>query len=434
LIDTPGRTTTPIVAGVARRLPFFYGWIIVFLSFLTIFFTGSVTYWGLPVFVGPMHDDTGWSHASILGALAVRSLTGACLGLALGRLMDQRLGPMFMLLCGVLIDGSSLMSLRWVHSPLAFLVVYGGIGGIGSTGTRMVQATLVPKWFVARRGSAVAFSLLGGSISALLMVPVISYFIDAAGWRDAWLYIAIIMMAGLLPMVPFAVRAPEDIGLKPDNGVAPLPGSNRLTADTERSYRLAEALPTARMWVLLLAMMFGSYSLNTQSIVMVPYYKEIGFSSAIAASALSVYGFFSISSRFVWGFTADRFSTRTAIILQALLTGLCAFLILQIAGRSSLYLVSAFLGVMLGGFPTLQSLIWPEFFGRRYLGSILGFTQLFTTIASASGPVIAGFIYDRSGTYATSLWLLVGAWLLCAGFTFLVRPRRQLESVAAVST
>lgn len=421
----------PAVARIARRLPFFYGWLIVFISFLTIFFTGATTYWGLPVFVGPMHEATGWSHASILGALAVRSLTGAFVGLAAGRLMDQRRGPMLMLLCGVLIDGASLIALRWVQTPAQFLLLYGVVGGIGSTGTRMVQATLVPKWFVARRGAAVAFSLMGGSVSALLMVPLIAFFIDASGWQNAWTFIAVIMMVGLLPFVPFAIRAPEDLGLLPDNGVAPPPGRNRVTADTERSYRLTEALPSFRMWVLVLAMMFGAYSLNTQSVVLVPYYEEIGFSSAVAASALSLYGLVSISSRFVWGFAADRLSTRVAIIMQALLTGLCAFLILQIDSRFTLYAVSACLGVMLGGFPTLQSLIWPEFFGRRHLGSILGFTQLFTTLASASGPLIAGFIYDRSGTYGTSLWLLVAAWVLCAAFTFLVRPQRRTEGLAS---
>jgi MFS family permease len=228
----------------------------------------------------------------------------------------------------------------------------------------------------------------------------------------------------MLPCAFLIVRAPEDLGLLPDNGAVP-PASARATADTERSYTLREAVRTWRMWVLLAGVVFGAYALNTHSIVLVPYYEEIGFSSAIAASAMSVYGLSSVATRLVWGYVADRFTVRRAIMFQGTATGIAALLLLQIEGRATLYLVSALQGMLLSGFPTLSSLIWPTFFGRRHLGSIVGVTQLFTTIASASGPLLAGFIFDRSGTYETTLWMLFGAWLTCAAIIFTVRPARE---------
>src|SRR5215467_6148457 len=82
---------------LARRLPFFYGWVIVAICFLTVFLTGTTSYWGLTVFIGPMHDDTGWSNGSILGALATRSLVAATVGLLAGHLADRRHGPRLML-------------------------------------------------------------------------------------------------------------------------------------------------------------------------------------------------------------------------------------------------------------------------------------------------------------------------------------------------
>lgn len=423
------------IARLAGRLPFFYGWIIVYIGFLGVFLSGATSFWGLPVFVGPMHQDTGWSHASIFGGIALRSLVAAACGLFAGRLADRRGGPSLMLLAGLLIDGSAMASLRWVQSPAEFLLLYGVVGGIGSTGLRLLQATLVPKWFVARRGTAVGFASMGGGMSALIMVPVVSLLVDELGWRDAWAALALIMALLVLPCVPLAVRAPEDIGLRPDNGVAPRQraGRPRVTAETEQSFTLAQAVRTWRLWLLLLAMAFGSYSLNVNTLVLVPYFEEIGFSAAVAASGVSVYGLFSVFARFIWGGLADRLTARPAIAIQASLTGGAALLLLQIGGTSSLYGAVAVQGVVLGGFPTLQSLIWPEFFGRRHIGAIIGMTQLFTTLAAAGGSVAAGWIHDTTGTYAANLWLVAATWLICAALTMAVRPGRQPQPLRSAS-
>ena len=145
----------PNQAGLARRLaqrlPFFYGWVIVGICFFTVFLVGTTSFWGMTVFVGPMHDDTGWSNGAILGALALRSVVAAFTGLIAGHFVDRRNGPKYLLLAGVVIDGLSMLSLRWVQSPEQFLFMYGVVGGIGNTGQRLLVNTLVPKWFVAGR-------------------------------------------------------------------------------------------------------------------------------------------------------------------------------------------------------------------------------------------------------------------------------------------
>ncbi len=310
----PPRDAESPAGRLATRLPFFYGWVIVYICFASVFMMGATTFWGIPVFVVPMSDDTGWSHGSILGGLGVRMVVGAAAGLLLGHFADRRWGAAKLLLIGVSIDSLALFSLRWVESPLQFILVYGVIGGIGNTGIRLVQPTLIPKWFVSRRGTAVGFATNGGGLSALVMVPVTALLIDQLGWRDAWGALGGIMALSLLPLVPLALRAPEDVGLLPENGAQP-PRSRGVSASDERSYRLSEVLNTWQFWLLMLASLFGMYSLQTHTIVMVPYFGEIGFSSGQAAASLSVYGAFSILLRFVWGWAADRYSVRKAIMV-----------------------------------------------------------------------------------------------------------------------
>ncbi|HEU0075228.1 MAG TPA: MFS transporter [Dehalococcoidia bacterium] len=414
---------------LATRLPFFYGWVIVYICFVSVFMMGATTFWGIPVFVVPMSDDTGWSHGGIFLGLAARMVVGAGAGLIVGHITDRRWGAARLLLIGVSIDSLALFSLRWVESPAQFILVYGVIGGIGNTGMRLVQSTLIAKWFVGRRGTAVGFAANGGGVSALIMVPITAFLIDQLGWRDAWGALGAIMALSLLPLVPLALRAPEDVGLLPDNGMEPTRKGGISAAD-ERSYRLSEVIYTWQFWLLMLAALFGMYSLQTHTVVMVPYFKELGFSSGQAAAGLSVYGGFSIGLRFVWGWLADRFTVRKAIMVQAVLTAIGALILLRVGGATSLYIAMAYQGMMLSGYPPLQILLWPEFFGRTHIGSIVGLTQFFVTLAGAIGPVIAGVVYDETGSYASALWLLVVTWLGCAGLMVIVRPARHASRKA----
>jgi cyanate permease len=88
---------------------------------------------------------------------------------------------------------------------------------------------------------------------------------------------------------------------------------------------------------------------------------------------------------------------------------------------------------MLSGFPPLQILIWPEFFGRLHIGSIVGLTQFVTAIVGASGPLMAAVIFDQTGSYEASIGLLIGTWLACTAVMFVVKPSRAHEAIAVTT-
>ena len=429
---TGGHPGLSIARGLSDRLPFFYGWVIVFIGFICVFISGTTSFWAIPVFVDPMSEDTGWSHSSILISLSIRFIMAAIGGLFLGRFADRRGGAARMLFIGVLLDAMALFAVRWAESPLQFIVIYGVIGGAGGTSVRLVQATLISKWFVARRGAAVGFSANGGGFSAIIMAPVTAFLISELGWRDAWGVLGLIMVCALLPMVPLAVRSPEDMGLLPDNG-ATLKSSTR-SAASERSFALSDVIRTWQFWLLLLGVILGNFSLQLHTYVMVPYFRDIGFSASVAASALSVYGITSIGMRFFWGIAGDRLTVRVAVLVQSTLTAIGAWLLLQVGGTFSLYIIMAFQGMMLSGFPPLQILIWPEFFGRLHIGSIIGITQFFTTVVGAAGPLIAAFVYDETGSYEAAIIMLIGTWVACMLVMLIVKPASQRADPAPSRT
>lgn len=422
---------------LARRLPFYYGWVIVVASFTLMFVSNGMAFWGLQVFVGPMGEDTGWARGTLMGALTLRWLVGGAGGLVAGRALDRRVGPTAVLLAGALVDGGSMMALYWTHSALVFVLLFGVVGGIGSIGTgRLVSVAIIPKWFVARRGMAMGIAATGSGVSALVMSPLANGLVSANGWREGWVWLGGLTLVLLLPFVPLIGRAPEDLGLQPDGAPpdarhARRPG-NPSPATVERSYTLAEAMRTPALWLLTIGMGLGLFSMSTNASSMVPFFASIGFSPAVAASGLAVYGGFSTASRFLWGYVADRLTVRRAIIVQALLTaGGIALYLGGIRNQAMLYAVAAYQGLMLGGFVVLQPLIWPAYFGRQHLGAITGVSQFFTTFTLAAGPVFAGLVFDATAAYTWAYAALIFTWVACALVTATVRPQHEVQRAAA---
>jgi nitrate/nitrite transporter NarK len=77
--------------------------------------------------------------------------------------------------------------------------------------------------------------------------------------------------------------------------------------------------------------------------------------------------------------------------------------------------------------------VWPEFFGRRHIGSIVGTAQFFIAFANAGAQVVAGVLDDRYGTYETTIWLVMGTWVVCAAIMLTLRPAREPSRVERVA-
>ena len=396
---------------------------------MTMFVSNGTAFWALQVFVGPMQEDTGWTRAGIMGALTVRWIVAGVGGLLLGFVLDKRHGPVLLLLFGTLLDGGSMAALYWVDSQFEFLLLFGLVGGVGSIGTgRLIVAVLIPKWFVMRRGIAMGIAATGSGLSALVVSPLAHILVESVGWRVGWVWLGVLTLVLLLPLALLVRRSPEDIGLRPDGALSPDSVSPQAgAANQERSATVSEALRSPALWLLTLATSAGLFSMSTNASSMVPYFESIGFTPAVAASGLAVYGAFSTLSRFIWGYVADRISVRRAIVLQAVLTAGGIALYLSAGNQVTLYLIVAYHGLMLGGFVVLQPLVWPEYFGRRSLGAITGVTQFFTTFVLAAGPVFAGAVFDATDAYLWAYRTLIGTWLLTALLMVVVRPSRARE-------
>jgi MFS family permease len=275
-----------------------------------------------------------------------------------------------------------------------FLVRLLGQGSMSLSGN-----TLVPQWFIARRGRALSLVSLGGAVSSALLPPLNTWLIQSYGWRMGWRFWSLLLWAVMVPVAYLVTRdRPEEVGLSLDGGTADrVPDDMNFKAE---GWTVREAMGTRSFWLLLICMMIPSAIVTGLIFHQVSVMEQVGLPPETAALVLSVMALVRLPTALVAGQIADMVEAR--YLLAASLGGLLvSMIVLMLAG--SVYLALAYgilVGVMMAFQGIVSGVIWPEYFGRRYLGSIRGVTMMAGVVGSALGPLPFGFAYDIFGGYS----------------------------------
>ncbi|MDH3643179.1 MAG: MFS transporter, partial [Gammaproteobacteria bacterium] len=298
--------------------------------------------------------------------------------------------------------------------------------GCAMVGNLVVNVTMA-KWFVEKRGQAVAWAAMGVSFGGIGMVPLVTVGIDALGWREAWMWLAVAVGFLMYPVAVMMRRAPEDHGLHPDGkSAAEVAGGQaaRAAEDYALSLTRRQALRTVTFYLLVAA--FGMFTMNLVVLLLqaVPYLTDAGFSRTEAALAITVASVPAMASKPIWGFFIDRLKPKPLAALGAGTTGVALlFIVLAVQAGSLGWIYAAFalMGLGWGGMIPLQEVIWASFFGRRYLGAVRSAGLPFTLLLGAAAPLAVSYYHDLSGSYDNAL-ICVAALNLISGSLLLAIP------------
>ena len=417
-----------------RKTPFFYGWWIVIVNFMADFMAVGVGVYAFAVFVVPMSGALGWSRAAISFAPSLRTLVAGLMGPVVGPFIDRRNGARIAMTAGVFLAGLALMLCSLVQAPGQFYLTFGVLGAMGmATSSFNVGSALIAKWFIRKRGRALAFAGVGISAGGVLLVPLTRIFMDAFGWRWTWVLLGLVYWALVLPWAALLIRRqPEDLGLLPD-GVVPAAESGSPGAaqsplvPEERAWTRQEAVRTPTAWLIIVAFNLHGFAAITILVHEVAYFQSIGISAGMAAVLFTVTAFFGALGKVGWGFLAERVDVRACIIAGFVICMTALAAVLLFTTTAGAWFFAVFIGLGWGGFAVLQGLLWAQYFGRAHLGAIRGFFAPFNMISSIVGPVAAGFLYDLQGNYQFALSLLLVTWTIAIAVMLMVRVPRVPE-------
>ena len=406
---------------LARRLPFFYGWVVLGVATLGIFMSGPAQTYGVSVFITPMTADLGWSRSVVAGAFSAASIVAGLSMLIFGRVLD-RVGSRRIVPVLVVLYGLACWGMAAVASPLALLLGFTALRLTGQAALSLACSTLAALWFVRRRGRAMSITVLGMALSNAVVPLALNAFVTQLGWRAAWLLTGAIVWAVLLAPAVLLIRdRPEAVGLVPDGATAPTATATRATA-VEYTWTFQQALRTRTFWLLIAATVVPGTVMTGLFFHQVAYFASRGLSSELAASAFSVYAVAFAAMTFVVGFVLERAPERHVLIGGLLLLPLSVLLLLTATTPLQALLHAGLLGIVLGTNSTTSAVLWAAYYGRQHLGSIRGAALAAIVISAATGPLILSVPYDLTGRYTYGLWLMIALPLVGALAAALAGP------------
>ena len=371
------------------------------------------------LFIKPMGDDLGLGRAWFGWAQTARQVTSAISSPTMGQLID-RFGVRVILPVASGVSALSLVGLAMMTEGWQMVALFGFMGLAGLTGgASLITSVPIAKWFVRRRGRAMAIATLGTPVGGVIFVPLTQVLIDNNGWRTAWLILAVAGAGLLIPLaLIFLRRQPEDMGLLPDGATAvrasPRRAGSPSVSQDEVSWTRREAMHTATFWRLVFVFSVVMLGQSTVGLHRIPSFMDRGIDPTLVAYATALDAATAALSLFALGFVVDRVQVRYLGALGFLLVAVAIFLTLQAQAAPMMFASTAIFGLGIGFNLLLQNYIWAAYYGRRNLGAIRGVVHPITLLFSGIGPPLAGYVSDVTGSYDSVWWaglilVLVGA-------------------------
>lgn len=406
----PGDSTQP--AGDSGRR--FYGWRVVAAIFVVMTVSSGLGFYNVSVFLNALVRDSGYAVGTASLMTALFFLVGGLSGLVVGRLID-RFDPRFTICAGALLAGGGMIAIGNASSTAQLVASY-VLFSVGFAASGLVPCTtVVARWFHRRRATALSIASTGLSLGGITLTPFSAALIDRIGLHDAMGWLALLYIAGVVPVTVLVLRAsPAVMGLQPDGNPAPLAG-HAATADGV-PYAIAVRtrfflLMTAAFTLILMAQVAGmAHQFN---LVAERLDRDLA-ATAVAALAAS-----SLTGRLIGGWLLSRISIRAfafAMIAQQVV-GLAALGIASSAGM--LIGVSIFFGLTIGNLLMLLPLTVAEVFGVRDYGKLYSAAQVVSQLGVSVGPALIGLLHDQTGGYTAPLFAVAGL-SVCGGALLLM--------------
>ena len=423
----------PDTSGETPRPRFFYGWVVLGVSALAMFISGPGQTYVASVFIIPIMEETGWSFTLMSGLYTAGSLTAAAAMLLVGRLFDRH-GARKMFVAIGLLFGLAALGMSWISHPIHLFIGFAMLRTLGQGSLTFTATTLVSLWFVRFRGRAMALSSLGGVAGQAAIPPLVYLLIDNLGWRNTWIVLAVCVWVVFVPPAMLLTRrSPESIGLLPD-GETPRPQSDADStarqAPKEDVWTLPEAVRTRTFWLLMLAVSSNSLVTTGLTFQHVSFMGSKGLDAGAASVVFTVLAIATLAGSFVSGFLVDRLPNRALLVGSQAILAIAMLWTFLIDSSWQAMVYGAILGFGNGLHMTLSAVIWPNYFGRRNLGSIRGAATTAMIGFAAVGPLPFGLIFGLTQRYDMAVLVFLVLPFTSAVAAVMAAPPRKRPSTA----
>ncbi|MCK8067693.1 MFS transporter [Cobetia sp. 1CM21F] len=357
------------------------------------------------------------------GMLGFGNMVGYLVAVTLVPLLLARLGTRATATLGLIVMALSMFGMVVVIDFTALCFFY-FLTGFGSGAVVLPSMSVMSKWFApSHRGLSSGIVMAGPGFGIILSgfaVPNLVPFHGIMSWQTGWLIFGAITAFVALLAFAFIRNHPSDVGHAPYGRTAA--GIGRDTAALTRQGKLKLL---AHM-----GLIFGIYGATYMlyvTFIVTSMVDSYGMSEAKAGSLWSLFGFLSIFSGVLFGGMSDRIGRRAGMAVAFAALGLSFFLVGFGSWTIGLYISIVLFGLAAWSIPVIISAAAGDYFGSSAAATALAALMVGFSVGQAAGPVVAGFLAERSGDFASSYATSSGAALVSLGLIFFLRPPRTAE-------
>jgi sugar phosphate permease len=408
----------------ARASGVFFGWYIVGAAGFIQLLQNGLLMQAYGTYVPVLRAEFGWSSTALAAAFSLQRVESGLLGPLQGWMLD-RWGPRAVITVGMIIFGTGFMAFSQINSLLTFYLAFLFMAVGASLSGFMSLTTTIVNWFERRRSIAISMTQVGMSVGGLA-VPIVAWALIAFGWRTTSFMSGVIILVVGLPLAQIMRHKPEQYGYLPDGDSAE--ERDRLDAIRAEAsggtyerfdFTARQAMKTRAFWFIGFGHALAVLVVSAVMVHLVVHLTEgLNFTLRGAATVVAFMTAITMMGQIAGGFLGDRFNKR--IICTIAMFGHAGGL-LALAYGGSLFWVIAFAllhGTAWGMRGPLMQSIRADYFGRSSFGQIMGFSSMITMFGMMSGPIIAGVLADRLGSYQVGFTVL--AIMAACGSVFFI--------------
>ena len=407
----------------ARRLPFYYGWVVFAVTFLIYAFMYGLRY-SIGVFFTPIQQEFGWSTATTASAVTVFFWVYALAAPIVGSLA-ARIGVRKTVLIGGLLLGGGGALVSQVQELWQLYLFWGVIAAFGAAALYVIPTMVLSRFFLRKRGRAVGWASVGVSVGQAILVPLVGVAIQTYGWRAAILGLgSVVVVVTSVVGYLFLREDPESMGLHVD-GVepdAPLEGSEPVIVEPEEYQEPRVVLTSSTFRLIVLSYFFAVGGIISILTFVVPHMIRMGLTPLQASGAFGVIGAMSAAGSFLFGFASDRLGRKTTILVTTIGIAVSFFVASVLpSDLTLLYAWAVLYGLTYGGCPEQYAALISDYYGNRHATTLFGFLTLGGGIGGGLFPLIGGWLVDLTGAYFWTL-ILLGCSMCAAALMILAAP------------
>jgi sugar phosphate permease len=386
-----------------RRIPFHYGWVVVFTGTLCIFACLGFGRFALGMLLPSMASTLNLSYTQ-MGFISTANFIGYLVAVLVSGFLAMKLGPGRLIFIALLVIGISMALISQAKGFLYVLVLY-TITGMGSGASNVPVMGLVSAWFTSRkRGRAAGFIVIGSGFAIIIsgkLIPFINKVCGPEGWRISWMVISGIV--GIIAFISLALLRdkPEDMGIKPV-GIEEKAhqAGNKKEPGRVNIYKEGIMYHLGAIYFL-----FGYTYVIYATFIVTVLVKERGFSEDAAGNFWSWVGLLSLLSGPVFGTLSDRLGRKTGLITVFSLQMLSYLLVASGLPGLFLYLSIGFYGIVAWSIPSIMAAAVGDYVGARSAAAAFGFVTFIFGLGQITGPAIAGMMAERTGSFTGSFFM-----------------------------